>query len=97
MSKINLLLRSKKILVLVSGSMLIATVVLSIFASVKASEIADVDHKIAELELNNRELSEKLISKSSLSTASEESSAYGLGSDRNVIYLNREVEVASLR
>lgn len=88
---------TKKTLILISGSTLIATVVLSIFASVKASELSDIDRKIAEIETLNRELSEKLISKSSLSSAHEQAVLYGLGTERNVIYLNREVEVAQLR
>lgn len=74
-----------------------ATVVLSIFASVKASELSDINQKISAVESHNRELSEKLISKSSLISASENSHHFGLGSERNVIYLNREVEVAQLR
>lgn len=95
MNKQNLL-SSRKFLVLISGGFLIATVLLSIFASVKGSELVDLERKIATLESDNREMTEKIISKNSLSGAAAVADQLGFGSQQSVIYLNRDTAVAGL-
>jgi peptidoglycan hydrolase CwlO-like protein len=87
----------KKILLIISGLFLVSTVILSIFASVSSSKLVDLERKITEVEVKNKEISEKLIKNSSLVEAANQAEGLGFVPTKTVVYLNHESEVAQIR
>lgn len=87
----------KKILILISGLFLVTTVVFSIFASVRAAQLVDLEKEIADLEVKNKEISEKLIKNSSLVEAAGQAQGLGFMPTKTVVYLTHESEVAQIR
>ena len=91
--KINI----KKFIYLINIVSLVATVVLSIVASVKATQIDSIEQKINQLQTENSQLSADVIQKSSLTSALQLAPGMGFTQERTVVYLNGDTTVAQLR
>ncbi len=77
--------------------LVVSTVVLTIYSTIKGSEISYLEKQKQQLKLENEELIGKTVSTSSLTKISAASAELGLVKPQTIIYLNHEASVASLR
>lgn len=87
----------RKIIFIYFGFSLISTILLSVVVSVKASQLVGIERKSSELVDKNKQLSEQIITKTSLVQAESEAKNLGLTSGRTVVYLDSDISVAQLR
>jgi hypothetical protein len=68
----------------------IATVLLGIGTSAKGAKLVSIEKEIRKLEDENRKLTTELITESSLTELTEETSNLGLVVPSNVVYITKE-------
>ncbi len=83
-------MKLQKIIIPILAILLVVTIVTAIKASSEGNTLVFLENKAADLEVQNRELKDKIVSSSSLTKIGENATSLGMSQPEKFIYMTRE-------
>ncbi|KKS80020.1 MAG: hypothetical protein UV56_C0030G0005 [Candidatus Woesebacteria bacterium GW2011_GWC1_43_10b] len=84
------------LVIVLLGVLMSAVVLVVIASSTKGARLLELEEEVGALERENRELTSKLVSNTSLLLVEEKSQELGMIKPENVVYLETQEQIAKL-